>query len=159
MESILLEPEASNVEEIRKRHEHNRIAWNDGAECYTRAREECLTKLKEKKSSLHPLERKHLAGFGPLSQWCQRAIHLQCASGEDTLSLWLEGAHEVVGVDISDVHIENARWLAQQLHAPAEFVRCDILDTPVRSMQQQIWSTQDKGPCVGFTICQHGAAL
>lgn len=47
-----------------------------------------------------------LAYLGDLAQWCGRAIHLQCAGGRDTLSLWNLGAQTVVGVDI------NARMLA-----------------------------------------------
>ncbi len=58
------------------------------------------------------------------------AIHLQCASGRDTLSLWLEGVQHVIGVDISDVHIANARLMSSALNAPAEWYRCDLLDTP-----------------------------
>jgi SAM-dependent methyltransferase len=33
-------------------------------------------------------------------------------------------------VDISDVHIDNARRISSALNAPAEWYRCDILDTP-----------------------------
>ena len=70
------------------------------------------------------------------STWaiCERgaapAIHLQCASGRDTLSLWNEGVPQVVGVDISDVHIANARRISEALGTPATWYRCDILDTP-----------------------------
>lgn len=55
---------------------------------------------------------------------------MQCASGYDTLSLLLEGAHEVVGIDISDVQIENARWTTEQLGLAATWYRCDVLETP-----------------------------
>jgi SAM-dependent methyltransferase len=40
------------------------------------------------------------------------------------------GAAEVIGVDISDVHIENARRKTAQLGFPARWYRCDVLDTP-----------------------------
>ena len=36
----------------------------------------------------------------------------------------------MVGVDISDVHIANARRISEALGAPATWYRCDILDTP-----------------------------
>jgi SAM-dependent methyltransferase len=68
--------------------------------------------------------------LGDLHSWCETAVHLQCASGEDTLSLWLEGAKRVVGVDISDTHIENARLTSAALDAPAVWYRCDVLETP-----------------------------
>lgn len=120
-------PPAGDDAEVRRRHEANRAAWNEGAEHYTRANEERIASLRAGQSSLNPIEREML---GDLRTWCGTAIHLQCASGGDTLSLWLEGAGKVVGVYISDVHIANARATSEALGAPAEWYRCDILDTP-----------------------------
>jgi len=124
------EANAADDAEVRARHEANRQAWNEGASTYTATNQERVDQLRAGKSNLHPIERANLAPYGPLSQWCQRAIHLQCASGNDTLSLLLEGAHEVVGIDISDEHIRNARWTTEQLEVPASWHRCDLLDTP-----------------------------
>ena len=124
------EAPAAGPAEVRARHEANRAAWNEGAAVYRRENEARVRALKEGKSNLHPIERENLARYGPLAEWCERAVHLQCASGYDTLSLLLEGAQEVVGVDISDVHVENARWTAAQLGANATWYRCDVLDTP-----------------------------
>ena len=73
---------------------------------YTAEIEETIAFLAAGGSNLHPVER---ANLGDLAAWCGTAIHLQCASGRDTLSLWNEGVPQVVGVDISDVHIANAR--------------------------------------------------
>jgi SAM-dependent methyltransferase len=123
-------PLAADDAEIRARHEANRRGWNEGAQGYRARRDETLASLRAGTSSLHPLERENLASLGPLRDWCRTAIHLQCASGEDTLSLWLEGAGRVVGVDIADAHIENARALSEALGAPATWVRSDILDVP-----------------------------
>jgi SAM-dependent methyltransferase len=121
------QPHASNPDEVRMRHAANRQGWNEGAAHYTAQREETLAFLREGGSSLHPIERENL---GNLRTWCARAIHLQCASGCDTLSLWNEGVNEVVGVDISDKQIANAYYLSTQLHAPATWYCCDVLDTP-----------------------------
>ena len=114
--------------EVRARHESNRAGWNEGAVHYSDNLERAIQALREGKSSLHPLER---ANREDLGSWCHTAIHLQCASGRDTLSLWLEGVQQVVGVDISDVHIDNARKMSAALNAPARWYRCDVLDTPV----------------------------
>jgi SAM-dependent methyltransferase len=58
-------------------------------------------------------------------------VHLQCASGKDTLSLWIEGVEKVVGIDISDVHIANARQLSEATGcSTVRWYRCDVLDTP-----------------------------
>ena len=55
---------------------------------------------------------------------------MQCAGGRDTLSLWNQGAKEVIGVDISDVMIDCARRKSEALNAPAQWFRCDVLNTP-----------------------------
>lgn len=113
--------------EVRARHESNRAGWNEGAIHYTQHIQETIDFLRDGKSSLHPVEKRNL---GDLRPWCQHAIHLQCASGRDTLSLLAEGVVRVTGVDISDRHIENARMISAALNAPATWYRCDVLDTP-----------------------------
>lgn len=115
--------------EVRSRHQDNQQAWNEGAWSYTADNETRVQLLRAGRSNLHPVERANLERIGPLQNWCKRAVHLQCASGYDTLSLLLEGAHEVVGIDISDVHMENARWTSRQLGMPATWFCCDVLDT------------------------------
>ncbi len=120
-------PTAADADEVKARHEANRVAWNEGAARYTEEIAETIAFLRGGGSNLHPIER---ANLGDLRAWCRVAIHLQCASGRDTLSLWNEGVPQVVGVDISDVHIANARRIGEALGAPARWVRCDVLDTP-----------------------------
>ncbi len=122
-----IHPPAASDHEVRERHAANRSGWNEGAAWYASRVDETIEYLREGKSNLHPLER---ANLGDLGEWCDTAIHLQCASGRDTLSLWNEGAKHVVGVDISDLHIENARRTSAALDAPAAWHRSDVLDTP-----------------------------
>jgi SAM-dependent methyltransferase len=122
-----LYPPPSNAQEVRQRHEANRRAWNEGAARYTARFEERLAFLQAGGSSLHPIER---ANLGDLRTWCGTAIHLQCASGRDTLSLWNEGVAQVIGVDIAEVHIANAQRLSAALEAPATWYRCDVLEAP-----------------------------
>lgn len=127
-------PPADTPEEVRLRHEANRRAWDEVATgAYAKRIEETIAFLRAGKSDLHPIERANLiraSGGRPLSQWCRRAIHLQCASGRDTLSLRNEGVAHVVGVDISEQHIANARRIAEAIGADAEWYCCDVLDTP-----------------------------
>ena len=117
---------------VRFRHETNRINWNKGAQAYTNDIHATVEFIYAGKSNLAPVERSNL---GDLHAWCSHAIHLQCASGKDTLSLLNEGVKRVTGVDISDVHIDNARKICADLRlrgytAQADWVRCDVLDTP-----------------------------
>jgi SAM-dependent methyltransferase len=117
-------------DEVRAWHESNRQGWNEGAIHYTAAIADTIAFLRAGNSNLHPIERRNLEKLGKLGDWCKFAIHLQCASGKDTLSLWNEGVERVAGVDISDRHIENARQISAALNAPADWYRCDVLDTP-----------------------------
>lgn len=121
-----IERPPANDDEVRARHEANRAGWNEGAQHYRDNLAHSIEILKAGGSNLHPIERRNL---GDLRQF-HTAIHLQCASGMDTLSLWNEGVQRVIGVDISDVHIANARQMTAELNAPAEWYRCDVLDTP-----------------------------
>ena len=129
-ETVQIVDSAQDEHEVRRRHASNRLAWNEGAVRYREELNETLEELQAGKSNLHPIERDNLRVRGKLADWCKRAIHLQCASGRDSLSLWLEGAHQVIGVDISDVHITNAQRLSDALDAPATWYCCDVLDTP-----------------------------
>jgi SAM-dependent methyltransferase len=58
-----------------------------------------------------------------------RVLHLQCATGEDTLSWAVLGAL-AVGVDIADAQIELARQKAVSANLRAEFYAADIYDLP-----------------------------
>ncbi len=120
------EPPARDENEVHARHESNRQSWNEGAIHYTATLEESIRGLKRGETNLHPIERRNLGDLRRFSS----AIHLQCASGRDTLSLWLEGVQHIAGLDISDVHIANARRMSAALGAPAEWYRCDVLDAP-----------------------------
>lgn len=112
--------------DTRAMHEQNRAAWNEGAAGYDDVIGD-RPMLAAGGTTLKPIEIERL---GDLRLWCRRAIHLQCASGADTLSLINIGAAEAIGVDISDVHIDNAQRKAADLGFPATFYRCDLLDTP-----------------------------
>ncbi len=113
-------------------HRANVAAWNQAAQRYRESLDATIAFLRAGNSSLHPVERANLARLGPLGSWCRDAVHLQCASGRDTLSLLREGVQRVAGVDISPVHVENARRLSETLglDAESEWHCCDVLDTP-----------------------------
>jgi SAM-dependent methyltransferase len=114
--------------EVRAFHEANRAAWNQGAREYTDTLDDAIQFLRAGHSNLHPVER---ANRGDLRTWCHSAVHLQCASGKDTLSLWIEGVDQIAGIDISDVHIANARRLSEAVGcSTVRWYRCDVLDTP-----------------------------
>jgi ubiquinone/menaquinone biosynthesis C-methylase UbiE len=111
----------------RYRHKETGVAWNVTATIYERDEENDIALLRSGGNSLLSSEHRFLHS---LQTWCGCAIHLQCAGGTDTLSLWKMGAAEVVGVDISEKMITVAQRKSTALCAPARWYCCDVLDTP-----------------------------
>jgi SAM-dependent methyltransferase len=116
--------ERSNVSAM---HRANRAAWDEAAERYERWLPEAIELIGSGGSNLFPVERELL---GDLHDRCRRAVHLQCAAGRDTLSLWTQGAAEVVGIDFSPRMLELAARLSEAVGAPARWILADVLDTP-----------------------------
>lgn len=108
-------------------HRENGAAWDITAAIYERDEQRDIEFLRAGGSSLMPPEQ---AVLHDLAHWCQRAIHLQCAGGTDTLSLLKQGAAEVVGMDISKRMIACARRKSAALSARASWYCCDILAAP-----------------------------
>src|SRR5713101_5160655 len=112
---------------VHAMHQQNRQAWNEGAVRYAEQVERDIAFLRMGGRNFVAPEFRYLESLGT---WCRRAIHLQCAGGRDTLSLWNQGAAEVIGVDINEKMIECARRKSEALGAPARWYRCDVLDLP-----------------------------
>jgi len=115
------------IADVRRMHAANREAWDEAAERYEGWFEEAVALIRGGGSNLLPVEEDLIGG---LRGRCRRAIHLQCAGGRDTLSLWNLGADEVVGVDFSPRMLELARRLTEATGAPASWVEADVLDVP-----------------------------
>lgn len=113
--------------DVAAMHQGNRAGWDEGAARYAEWVEADIAFLRGGGVALHAPE---LRILGELRPWCRRAIHLQCAAGKDTLSLWNLGAAEVVGVDISDAMLALARRKSDALGAPARWFQSDVLATP-----------------------------
>jgi SAM-dependent methyltransferase len=113
--------------DVAAMHATTRAAWDEAAEQYERWLPEAIELIRSGGSNLFPVEEDLL---GDLSGWCRRAIHLQCAGGRDTLSLWNLGAETVVGVDYSPRLLDLARRLTEATGAPATWVEADVLAAP-----------------------------
>ncbi len=114
-------------EEITRRHRETGTAWDWAAQIHERDELREIELLRAGGHTLLPHERQLLAD---MPNWCRRAIHLQCAGGSDTLSLWRIGAAEVIGIDISPRMIAVARRKSEALDAPARWFCCDVLLAP-----------------------------
>src|SRR4029077_127587 len=108
-------------------HEANRSAWDEAAERYEGWFDEAVALIRSGGSNLLPVEHDLI---GDLHGRCRRAIHLQCAGGRDTLSLWNLGADAVVGVDFSPRMLDLAARLTEATGAPASWVLADVLKMP-----------------------------
>ena len=113
--------------DVAAMHRANRAAWDEAAERYERWLPEAIELIRSGGSNLFPVERELI---GDLRGRCRRAIHLQCAGGRDTLSLWNQGADEVVGLDFSPRMLELAARLSEAVGAPAQWILADVLDAP-----------------------------
>ncbi len=109
-----------------EQHESNRVAWSEAARCYADQLDDSIAFLKAGGTNFVTPE---LAFLRPLMP-CTRAVHLQCAAGHDTLSLWNLGAAEVIGVDINEDMLALAQAKTEALNAPARWIRSDVLATP-----------------------------
>ncbi len=118
---------ATERADVAGMHRSNRAAWDEAAERYERWLPEAVELIRSRGSNLFPAE---IELIGDLHGRCRRAIHLQCAGGRDTLSLWNLGADEVVGVDFSPRMLDLAGRLASAVGAPARWVLADVLDPP-----------------------------
>ncbi len=117
----------AELADVRAMHAANRLAWDEAAERYEGWLPEAIELIASGGSNLFPIE---AALIGDLHGRCDRAIHLQCAGGRDTLSLWNLGATEVIGIDLSPRMLELAARLSAAVGAPARWIEADVLDAP-----------------------------
>jgi SAM-dependent methyltransferase len=117
----------AELADVRAMHATTRAAWDEAAERYEGWLDEAIALIRSGGTNLFGAE---VELIGDLHGRCRRAIHLQCAAGRDTLSLWNLGADEVVGVDFSPRMLDLARRLAAAVGAPASWIESDVLDVP-----------------------------
>lgn len=103
-------------------HEANRLSWNAATVAHNSHKGDQAAFFRGGGSTLFPEEVELLGDVGGRS-----LVHLQCNSGQDTLSLARLGAR-ATGVDISDEAITFARRLSAESGIAAEFERADVYD-------------------------------
>jgi SAM-dependent methyltransferase len=103
-------------------HQQNRRSWNHATRAHNAHKGDQAAFLRSGGSTLFPEELELLGDVRG-----KRLVHLQCNSGQDSLSLAARGA-QVTGVDISDEAIEFARTLSADSGIAARFERADVFD-------------------------------
>ncbi|MCY3782135.1 MAG: class I SAM-dependent methyltransferase [Chloroflexi bacterium] len=107
----------------RARHELNRKSWNEGTKAHNSHKGDQVAFFRAGGSTLFDEEQ---ALLGNISG--KTLLHLQCNSGQDSLSIANHLGAEVAGVDISDEAIRFARHLSEESGISAEFIRADVYD-------------------------------
>ena len=100
----------------------NKDLWNNRTVVHKDSSFYDLSSFLAGKTALKDIELKELENIKG-----KKILHLQCHFGMDTLSLARMGAG-VVGVDLSDTAIEEARKLNNDLGLNAEFICCNVYD-------------------------------
>jgi len=103
-------------------HEENRLSWNAATVAHNSHKGDQAAFFRKGGSTLRPEELELLGDVRG-----QAIVHLQCNSGQDTLSMARLGA-VMTGVDISDTAIDFARQLSQDAGIPAQWQRMDVYD-------------------------------
>ncbi len=124
---LIRPPTPAESTDVGAMHRSNRAAWDEASERYEGWFEEAVALIRSGGTNLFGVE---TGLIGDLRGRCRRAIHLQCAAGRDTLSLWNHGADEVVGIDFSPRMLDLAARLTAATGAPARWILSDVLDTP-----------------------------
>jgi SAM-dependent methyltransferase len=117
------EYDAATPEARRVIHEQNRRSWNEATRAHNSHKADQAGFFREGGNKLFPEE---IALLGDLRG--KSVVHLQCNSGQDTLSIKHLGADQVAGVDISDEAIDFARALSRDSGVEADFFRADVYD-------------------------------
>src|SRR6478672_11697417 len=124
---LIRRPSPEELAAVAAMHAANRAAWDEASERYEGWLDEAVALIRSGGTNLFGIETQLI---GDLHGRCRRAIHLQCAGGRDTLSLWNLGAEEVVGIDFSPRMLELARRLSEAVGARARWIEEDVLDAP-----------------------------
>lgn len=103
-------------------HEANRRSWNEATHAHNSHKGDQAAFFRAGGSTLYPEELEMLGDVAGRS-----LAHLQCNSGQDSLSLAQLGA-QVTGVDISDEAVAFATRLSAESGVAARFERSDLFD-------------------------------
>ena len=124
-------------------HEANRLSWNAATVAHNSHKGDQAKFLRDGGSTLFQEEIELLGDIDG-----KTLLHLQCNSGQDTLSLARLGA-KVTGIDISDEAIVFAQQLSKESRIPGTFIRADVYD----------WfdSVGELGDKVDLVFCSYGA--
>ncbi len=104
-------------------HAKNRVSWNAATRQHNSHKGDQAAFLRDGGTTLFPEEIELLGDIRG-----KTLVHLQCNSGQDTLSIANHLGADVTGVDISDEAVTFAQQLSADSEIPGQFVRADVFD-------------------------------
>ena len=112
--------------DVAAMHAANRAAWDEAAERYEGWLPEAIELIRSGGTNLFPVE---VELIGDLHGRCRRAVHLQCAGGRDTLSLWNLGRRggrrrRLLAAD-ARARVQAGRGRRRARHAGSSRTCCD----------------------------------
>ena len=113
------------MSDVSQYTEKNRRAWNEIAS----VREASQPSAEFFRQGGSTLDARELQAVGAVRG--KKLLHLQCATGEDTLSWTIAGA-DATGVDISELQIALAQQKAAEAGLATHFVAADIYALPLK---------------------------
>lgn len=112
--------------------ETNKRLWNAKTPIHLESEMYDQASFLKGRTSLTKIELDLLNQF-PVSS--RKVLHLQCHFGQDTISLQRLGA-QATGVDLSDVAVQKAREISQQLNLDTRFLCANVLELDQHHSEQ-----------------------
>src|SRR5215204_1143632 len=116
--------------EIEKYTSQNRLAWDEIAE----VRSKTMKTAEFFSQGGYTLSDEVVAIAGDVHGLS--LCHLQCATGEDTLS-WANQGAQATGIDLSPKQIELAKQKAAAADLPVRFIASDIYTLPAHLFEER----------------------
>ena len=110
------------MDDFQKYIETNKITWNARTPIHLVSNFYNNHAFMKGKSSLNSIE---INALGDIKG--QSLLHLQCHFGQDSMSLARMGA-KVTAVDFSDVAIDEARKISNEINVNVKFIESNVLD-------------------------------
>src|SRR6056297_3839408 len=118
---------------IKKYTNANKAAWNEVMPKHQKSRKERLDKLFAQPGYIDQTDKALLKIFDKIKISEKYVIHLACNNGTELLSIKNMGAKRCVGVDISEIAIEEATERAKKSNNDCELICSDVYELPKES--------------------------
>ena len=118
--------------DIKKYTNANKEAWNEVIPKHQNARKDKLDKLFSQPGFIIQNDKQLLDIFERIEIKGKDVIHLCCNNGIELLSIKNMGANRCVGIDISELAIDEATNRALKANFECEYICSDVYEIPTK---------------------------